>query len=78
MTLTDALDSLITFAPTWPCSIEERLAYDKTRQHSRYSIFLHPPDYSTPQLYMGSNLPLLLEQAKSFIYSHRVETLLTQ
>lgn len=79
MTQSEALESLIAFAPTWYHSIGFRLAYVDGEITEIYNVFTSPDfHYHKVELFQGTNLEELVASAKNFIYISRIEQTLTE
>lgn len=79
MTQSEALQSLITFAPSWYHSVEYRIAYIEGKIEERYNLFTSEINKESTRYYVcGPDLSELLASAKNFIYLTRIEQTLTQ
>lgn len=81
MTQSEALQSLISFAPSWYHSIEYRTAYVEGQLEERYTLFTSlTPDLSQEKFasFSGPDLEELVASAKNFIYLTRLEQTLTE
>lgn len=79
LTQDQALDLLISFAPTWHHSLERRLAYDP-ESHTityRYDLFTSQANLESYTLFQGQDLQELVDSAKNWIYIQRIEQTLT-